>query len=137
MQVQILTQEKIVSQQDADSVTIPTEAGEITVLPGHISVFSRLKAGQLTIRSGTESDVIAVIGGFVDIGPQTIKILADSAIKASDIDEAQAQQAIEAAKRAMSEQKSEVDFAQATRDLGRAMLELETANRWRKLKNLP
>lgn len=137
MQIQILTQEKLVSQQEADSVTIPTEEGEITVMPGHISVFARLKAGQMTIRQGKDAEILAVIGGFVDIGPQTIKILADTAIRAADIDEAQAKQAIEAAKRAMSEQQSEVDFVQATRDLGRAMLELETATRWRKLKNLP
>mgnify|MGYP001415253822 FL=1 len=136
MKVQILTQEKIVTELEADSITIPTESGEITVLTGHIPLFSKLRAGQLTIRSGKQEELLAVIGGFVDISPNMVKVLTDTAIKASEIDVLQAQKAINDAKRAMKDKQSGIDFTQATRDLGRAMLELETVNRWRKLKNI-
>ncbi len=136
MKVQIITQEKIVSELEADSITIPTESGEITVLPGHIPLFSKLKPGQLTIRFAKQEELLAVIGGFVDIGPNMVKVLTDTAIKATEIDVLQAQKAINDAKRAMKDKQSGIDFTQATRDLGRAMLELETVNRWRKLKNL-
>lgn len=134
LDISILTHEKTVATSQATSVTIPTVEGELTILPGHINLFTKLATGQLTVRNQDKVDYLAVMGGFVDIGPSHIKILAETAIRAEDINELKAKQAQEAAQKAMEEQSTEQDYLQARIDLQRAMLQLETSQKWKKLR---
>jgi len=132
LKLQILTQEETVSEEEVDSVTIPTAAGEITVLPGHTTLFSKLDLGQLIMRKGGKEEMLAVHGGFVDIGPSWVKVMADTAIRAADINELKAKEAIAAAEKAMQEKDKGQDFLEAQMSLQRALLELNTIKKWKK-----
>lgn len=135
LSLRLITPEKVVTEIEATSVTLHTESGEITVLPGHIPVFTKLKPGQLTIRTGDKIEYLAVNGGFADISGTSIKILADAAVRAEEIDELKAQKAKEDAEKALATAESDVDFASTQSALGRALLELETLSKWRKIKH--
>ncbi|MBI5621834.1 ATP synthase F1 subunit epsilon [Candidatus Falkowbacteria bacterium] len=89
----ITTPERTVYSEDVEQVTIPTKMGEITVLPGHIPLAAGLVAGELrALKSGQEMSM-AVSGGFVEVLPEAVTILADSAEHAHEIDEAKAEEA--------------------------------------------
>lgn len=134
LHLQLITPEKIVTELDADSVTLHTEDGEITVLPGHINVFTKLRAGQLLIRSGNQVEYLAVHGGFADITSNQIKILADTAVHAQEIDELKAQEAKAEAERALANSESTQHLIQAQASLRRALLEIETLVKWRRIR---
>ena len=137
MKVRILTHEQLVSEVEAVSITVMTTEGQITVLPGHIPLFVPLKTGELNIKTTDNQTILmALSGGFIDITGQEVRILADFARKADDIDELAMQKAIEDAKRAIEEAKDEQEFSFYQGEMERAMLSLETATKWRKLKNL-
>jgi F-type H+-transporting ATPase subunit epsilon len=128
----IITQEKPLLSTTVDQLTAPAVMGEVTILPGHIPLFTRLNDG--VIRYKTESTIteIAIIGGFMDVGPQNkITIMADSAINAEDIDEQKAELARQKAEDAMKNKQSEVEFKIAEASLRKALLELKVARRRR------
>lgn len=137
MKVRILTHEQLVSETNAKSITVMTTDGQITILPGHIPLFAPLKTGELTIK--TDQNVIQMIalsGGFIDVTPTEVRILADFARKAEDIDDLTMQKAIEDAKRALEEAKDEQEFSFYQGEMERAMLSLETANKWKKIRSI-
>lgn len=137
MKLRILTHEKLVDELDAISITVMTTDGQITILPGHIPLFSPLKTGELTVKtSDNQTQMMALSGGFIDVSPTEVRILADFAHRAEDVDELAMQKAIEDAKRAIEEAKDEQEFSFHQGEMERAMLSLETANKWRKLKNI-
>lgn len=118
------------------SVTVQTTEGEITILPGHIPLFSKLDVGELIYRWDEGSreepmtDTYAVSGGFLDLNPAgEITILADHAIRSTDIDAAQAEEARRQAEEAMQNKESEVQFRLAEASLKRALNELRVANK--------
>src|SRR3989338_249348 len=77
---QIVTPEKITYHDDVDSITLPTQIGEITVLPHHAPLISSLKSGEAIIRKGGEEFSIAVSGGFLQVQPKNkVVVLADTA----------------------------------------------------------
>ena len=137
MKVRILTHEKLVDELDAVSITVMTTDGQITVLPGHIHLFAPLKTGELTIKT-TDNQIylMALSGGFIDVNTTEVRILADFARKADDVDELAMQKAIEDAKKAIEDAKDEQEFSFHQGEMERAMLSLETANKWRKLEKV-
>ena len=136
LKLQLITQERMVLEEEVESVTLPGEEGELTVLPGHVNLFTKIKAGVVYVKPvDSNGPKLAVVGGgFADIGPTEVKILADVAVRAEEIDEAQAELAKKEAEEAMKEKKSEQDYVMAEASLRRAMLELETARKWKKLR---
>ena len=126
----IVTQERRLFTVDTARVTVETEMGELTILPGHIPLLAKLKEGLLRYldEKGNE-DIVAIFGGFLEVDSEgKVSILADSAVRAKDIDLAKVKKAESEAKLTLTDKKREVEFAQAEAALKRTWLELKAAN---------
>ncbi len=138
LQLTILTQERELLSRAVNSVTVMTTQGEITVLPGHIPLFTKLDVGELVFRWNSENgrsqqeESFSVSGGFLDVNPHgEVTILADYAIRSSEINLAQAEAARQQAEEAMQNKASEVDFQIAEASLKRALNDLRLAGKRR------
>lgn len=129
LQLDIITPTKSVLSEEVEEITAPTENGEITILPNHIPLLTKVKPGELSIRRNHKSNFFAVTGGFLEVKENKVTILADYAIRAEDIEIAKAKEAQERAEAAMKQKGSARDFAQAESQLRRALLELHVARR--------
>lgn len=125
LHIQVVTPEKELLSEEVDEVIVPTASGELTILPHHVPLLVQIMPGELTIKKGGKSELLAIVGGFLEVGDNTAVVLADYAVHGKDISEAQAQQAKERAEKAMREKKSDVDFAMAEAEFQRAILELK------------
>lgn len=134
LKLTIVTQEKLLLEHEAESVTVMTTSGEITVLPNHVPLFTRLSDGELVYRfregDHLKSESYAISGGFLDVGPDSsVTLLADHAIRAEEISEAKAEEARRSAEEAVKNRKSEVEFRLAEASLRRALAELEVVKK--------
>lgn len=135
LKLRIVTQERELLETEAISVTAMTEAGEVTILPGHIPLFSTLATGELhyILPDKRELEFVAVSGGFLDVSPEGIvTILADHALRAVDIDVAAAEAAklrAEEVMRDKADQRASRDFQLAELELMRSINELNIARR--------
>lgn len=134
LQLTIVTQEKLLLEQAVESLTVMTTGGEITVLPNHVPLFTRLADGELVYRFHEDGKMqvrsYAIAGGFLDVSPDgKVTVLADHAIRAEDINEAKAEEARQMAEEAMKNRESEVQFRLAEASLRRALIELQVAQR--------
>ena len=138
LKLQLITQEKKLLEEDVLSVTLPAEDGEITVLPGHMNLFTRIKPGVVLVRTvaGENDRVVTVGGGFADVSSKEVKILAETAIRAEEIDEAKVEMAKKQSEEAMKNKEDRQRFIEAEASLRKALLELETAKRWRKMRGI-
>lgn len=128
----IITQERHVLSEVVDQVTAPAVIGEVTILPGHIPLFTKLDDGIIRIKTGDKVDELAVLGGFMDVGPNnTVTIMTDAAIRADDVNLVKTEEAKAKAEEALQNKQSEVEFRQAESSLRKALLELKVANRRR------
>lgn len=129
----IVTQERELLEQEVVAIIVMTATGEITILPGHIPLFTRLQDDELKYRPATHPEelvTVALTGGFMDVDPQgRVTVLADYAIRAEDIDEAKAEEARRQAEEAMKSKESEAEFRLAEASLRRALTELRTVRR--------
>lgn len=138
----ILTQERLLLEKNIVSLTVDTEQGQITVLPEHIPLFSKLSTGELIYRwldgNNLKQETFAVSGGFLDVNPQgIITVLADYAIRADAISIAQAEEAKRRAEEAMQNKQSQREFQLAEASLRQALNDLRVANRRQKSSNGP
>lgn len=127
----IITQEKRLLTVETSSVNVETAMGEITILPGHIPLITRLKEGLLRYHDeqGKEK-IVAVFGGFLELdGSGVCSILADSAVRADDIDVAKVENAKKEAENALKDKTREQEFVLAEAALRRTALELRAANK--------
>ncbi len=121
----ITTPEGIVYASEATSVTADTRAGQITILPQHIPLLASIGAGEIVVRNNSEEVSLAVHGGFVEVlQDSVVRVLADGALKAEDIDEKRLQEAIARAEKLKEEQTdpSSIEYARVA-----ALLEKELA----------
>lgn len=131
-QLIIATPEKEVYRDTVDSVTLPTVDGEITVLAHHIPLSTVLKPGALVIRKGSEEKPHAVGGGFIEVQGDKLTVLADTAERAEEIDEARAHEAVERAKKLKEETRTDhVDYATLAAKLERDLARLHVVRRYR------
>ena len=126
----IVTQEKRLLTVETARVTVETEMGELTILPGHIPLLARLKEGLLRYADARGGeDIVAIFGGFMEVDVAgKVSILADSAVRAADIDLAKVKKAESEAKSTLADKNRELEFAQAEAALKRTWLELKAAN---------
>lgn len=117
MQVLVATVEREVYRGEADFLVAPGAAGELGIMPKHSPLISSLAAGELRITHGDIVDEVFVSGGFMEVQPDMITILSDSAERASDIDEAAAIEAERKAKEALDTSQGDVDYAKAESEL--------------------
>ena len=131
LHLEIISQEKQLLSQEVDMVLAPSHMGQIGILPGHISLFAALEEGELVIVTGSKYDVFAVTGGFLDVNQDQVTVLANSAIRAKDIDVRKVEEARKKAQETMKNQLSERDYKIAEADLRKAILELKVAKKRR------
>jgi F-type H+-transporting ATPase subunit epsilon len=124
LQVELVTAEGRVLSEEADFVLAPGIEGDLGVLPHHIPLLTPLRNGVVTVRNDDAEHVIAVSGGFLEVLPDKVTILADAAERAEDIDEARAE---EARKRAQELLSQDIGNYEAAADLERATLRLRVA----------
>lgn len=130
--VDIVSAEAEIFSGTAEMVFAPAEMGEVGILPRHTPMLTKLKAGEVRVVTSDGEEFFYVSGGMLEIQPHTITVLSDTALRAADIDEAAAVAAKEAAEKAMSDQKGEVDYARAEAELAEAMAQLRAVQSLRK-----
>ena len=117
----------------AEMVTCTGTLGELGISPGHAPLLTQLRPGPVTVRhQGGEEDVFYVSGGMLEVQPNTITILADSALRADDVDEAAAIEAQKQAEEALHDQDTEINYSRAAVDLAEAVAQLRTLKAIRK-----
>ncbi|MCE7898393.1 MAG: ATP synthase F1 subunit epsilon [bacterium] len=127
----IVTQERRLLTVEVGSVTAQTAEGEITILPNHVPLLTRLTEGLLRYKDSTGSEeTVVIFGGFLEVDALgNINILADSAVRAGDLDEAKIKAAEAEAKATLADKTRELEFAEAESSLRRAYLELKALNK--------
>lgn len=131
LQLEIITPLKSILKEEVDQITLPTVDGEITILPNHVDLVSKIKMGEMIIKKGGKSTYFAITGGFLEISGNNVTILADYAVRAEDIEVAKAKEAQERAKDKLRQKVSGREFAQAESDLRKSLAELHVARRRR------
>ncbi len=133
----IVSAEKEIFSGQVEMVVATGTIGELGILPGHTPLLSGVKPGPVRlILEGGEEEIFFASGGFIEVQPTIITILADTALRADDIDEAAAVEAQSKAERELAEQKSEVDFARVASDLQEQAAMLRTIRKFREQKNI-
>lgn len=136
---ELVTPERVVLKEAATQITIPTEMGEITVLPNHIPLVAILKSGVLEVKRVDGSlEVISVSGGFVEVLKTKVVILADTAERAVELDESRIEEArakAEAVRLATTTQEA-VDFVAISAALEKELARARAVKRWKKYKNI-
>ncbi|MEN9596878.1 MAG: F0F1 ATP synthase subunit epsilon [Methylococcales bacterium] len=131
--VDIVSAEKEVFSGLAEMIFAPAELGELGITPRHAPLITRLNPGEVRVKvSSTESYPFFISGGLLEIQPNVVTILADTAIRAKDIDEAAAIQAKAMAEEILADKNSRVDYALAEKQLHQAIMQLRTLERFRK-----
>ena len=107
--------------------------GDIGIAPGHAPLITDLKPGPITLtKQGGDKEVFYISGGFLEVQPNMVKVLADTVQRASDLDEASAQEAVKAAEKALHEKGAEFDYGSAAARLAEAAAQLRTVQQIRK-----
>lgn len=115
LHVSVVSAEGSIFEGEAKFVSLPGEAGELGILPRHTPLITRIKPGAVRIEKADASgdEIVFVAGGILEIQPGTVTVLADTAIRGKDLDEAKASEAKRLAEEAMKNAKSDIDFAKA------------------------
>jgi F-type H+-transporting ATPase subunit epsilon len=131
LHLEVVTAERKVFEDDVTMVLAPGIEGQLGILPHHAPLMTALTYGELQIqREGQEDVFIAIGGGFMEVGPRHVIILADSAERADEIDIARAEEARQQAQKTMSQvQRADVDYAQAEAALRRSLIRMKVARR--------
>lgn len=117
----------------AEMVFAPAELGEVGIAPRHAPFITKLNPGEVRVKvSNTESYPFFVSGGMLEVQPHKVTVLADTAVRAKDIDEAAALEAKMKAEEALKDKSSQVDYATAQSQLTVALMQLRTLERLRK-----
>ena len=114
LQVDVVSAEALIFSGEAEFVVLPGESGELGIYPRHAHLLTRIKPGAVRIkRPDGEEELVFVAGGILEVQPKGVTVLADTAIRGRDLDEAKATEAQQRAKEAMANAKSDLDFAKA------------------------
>ncbi|MEQ1484669.1 F0F1 ATP synthase subunit epsilon [Methyloglobulus sp.] len=131
--VDIVSAEKEIFSGLAEMVFAPAELGEVGISPRHAPFITRLKPGEVRVKvSETESYPFYVSGGMLEVQPHLVTVLADTAIRAKDIDEAAAIEAKVRAEEALADKSGKIDYVTAQAKLAEAIMQLRTLDRLRK-----
>jgi len=130
IQLEVVTPDKILVTERVDLVVAPGVEGEFGVLAGHIPFLTSLQIGELYYKKGASTEYLALSGGYAEVLPDKVTILAESAEKARDIDVDRARRALERAQERLRQAKlEELDHARAEAALARAILRLKIAEK--------
>ena len=135
IQVDIVSAESDIWSGEATMVFAPGEMGELGIAPRHAPLLTRLIPGEVRVRDENDEDTSYFIsGGILEIQPHHVTVLADTAIRAEDLDEAEALEARRRAEETMADRQSEMDYAKAEAELAEMAAMLETIKKIRSRK---
>ncbi|MCJ7735605.1 MAG: F0F1 ATP synthase subunit epsilon [Anaerolineales bacterium] len=131
---EIVSQDRLVYEGDADIVIVPGALGEMGILPGHAPLLSSLKLGVIRVKKENQEEIFTVTGGFVEVQPDIVTILADAAENIEDIDVDRAEEAMQRASQLLAEyQPSDVEnYLRVQAALQRSHLRLNAVEQYRK-----
>lgn len=134
MHVDVVSAEESVFSGLVEFVVLPGEAGELGILPGHMPLLTRIKPGTVRMRLPDQEaeELIFVAGGILEVQANKVTVLADTAIRGKDLDEAKALDAKKKAEEAMVSRSSELDYARAQAELAEAIAQLAAIEKLRK-----
>ena len=130
--VDIVSAEQEIFSGEADRVIAPGEGGELGILPEHMPLLTRVKPGTIRIQKGSEEEIIYVSGGMMEVQPDRVTILADTSVRAHDLDEAKAMEAERLAKDALANRTGQMEVAQAQAELAQAAAQIAAIRQLRK-----
>ncbi len=134
IQVDVVSAEESIFSGQAKFVALPGENGELGILPRHTPLITRIKPGAVRIERADngEEEFVFVAGGILEVQPGTVTVLADTAIRGHDLDEAKASEAKKLAEEAMKNAKSDIDLAAATSEFATMAAQLAAIQKLRK-----
>jgi F-type H+-transporting ATPase subunit epsilon len=133
LHVNIVSAEQSIFSGDAEMVVVPGESGELGILPQHAPLLTRIKPGtvKVTLAGGTE-ELVFVSGGILEVQPKALTILANTSIRAKDLDEAKVMQAKQAAEEALANRQSGQERAVVQAELSQLAAQLAAIRKLRK-----
>ena len=132
----IVSAEESIYWGPVEFLVAPAQMGEVGIYPRHTPMLTRIKSGMVRIKAQLkEEELIYVSGGMLEVQPDVVTILADTAVRSHDLDEAKAIEAKQAAEEAIKNRKSELDYAKAQAELIEAMAQLAAIDKLRKRKH--
>lgn len=134
--VDVVSAEASIFEGEAEFVALPGEAGELGIFPQHTPLITRIRPGAVRIKPAGRSDeeFVFVAGGILEVQPDRVTVLADTAIRGKDLDEAKALEAQRAAQEAMNNAKSDIDFARAQSEFSIMAAQIAAIQRLRRNK---
>ena len=135
--VDVVSAEASIFEGEAEFVALPGETGELGIYPQHTPLITRIRPGAVRIKVAGRSDeeFVFVAGGILEVQPSRVTVLADTAIRGHDLDEAKAETAKKAAEEAMANAKSDIDFARAQSEFAVMAAQIAALRRLRGNKN--
>ena len=127
--LRIVTPNRQVVREDVEEIQAPGREGYLGILPGHAPLLSELKPGEMSYRQGREVRRLALGGGYLEVLPEQVTVLAETAERPEDIDTARARAAKERAERRLKSPDPDVDLNRASVALERALIRLQVASR--------
>ena len=130
--VDVVSAEESIFSGEATFVALPGEAGELGIYPRHTPLITRIKPGSVRItKANGEEEFVFVAGGILEVQPNLVTVLSDTAIRGKDLDDERANAARKAAEEALRNAKSEIDVARATSELAILAAELAALRKYR------
>jgi len=132
--VDVVSAEEHIFSGEAQFVVLPGEEGELGIYPRHTPLLTRIRPGTVRVKpaNGGEEELVFVSGGILEVQPDMVTVLADTAIRGHDLDEAKATEAKRAAEEALQNRTGDVDYARASGELAVAMAQLAAIGKLRK-----
>jgi F-type H+-transporting ATPase subunit epsilon len=135
MQVDVVSAEELIYSGEATFVALPGEVGELGIYPRHTPLISRIKAGSVRIhKPDGEQEFVFVAGGILEVQPDSVTVLSDTAVRGKDLDDEKANAAKAAAEEAVRNAKSEIDLAKAQSELAIMAAQLAALRKYRQKK---
>lgn len=133
LHLDIVSAEESIYSGPVEFIVAPAQMGEVGIYPRHTPMLTRIKSGMVRIKAQMkDEEVIYVSGGMLEVQPDVVTILADTAVRSKDLDEAKAIEAKRAAEEAIKNRASDLDYARAQAELSEAVAQLAAIERLRK-----
>lgn len=133
IKVDVVSAESSIFEGEAEFVALPGESGELGIYPQHTPLITRIRPGAVRIKLSGQADeeFVFVAGGILEVQPNRVTVLADTAIRGQDLDEAKAEVAKRAAEEALANRTGDIDYAKAQAELATAIAELAALRKFR------
>ncbi len=129
--LEVVTPDRSLIREEVDEIQLPGSEGYFGVLPGHTPLLATLKVGELWYRTGQDKQLLAIAGGFVEVLPDHVTVLAQIAERAEDIDIARAEAAKKRAEERLAQPVPDIDFERARIAMMKSLIRLQVASRAR------